>query len=54
MKRLNRQLSSLDKENIELGSRLQMFEKELDILEARNRDLESQYGTLLSERDDLN
>jgi len=54
MKRLNRQISSIDKENIELGSRLQMLEKELDILEARNRDLESQYGTLLSERDDLN
>jgi hypothetical protein len=53
MKRLNRQLSSLDKENRELRSRVETVGRELDIFEARNRHLESQYRTLLSEKDDL-
>ncbi len=53
MERLNRELASVNKESIELKSKLEAVEKELSILESRNVDLKSQYEKALSGRDDL-
>jgi len=54
MERLNSELAASKSENTELRSRLEADEKEFDAMEARSADLESKYGQLLGERDDLN
>jgi len=53
MERLNRELASSNKENIELGSRLQAVERELASLQSRNKDLKAQYEDLLREKGEL-
>jgi predicted nucleic acid-binding Zn-ribbon protein len=54
VEKLNREIASSNKEKEELKSKLAASEKELNILESRNRDLESKYEALLKDKDDLN
>ncbi|MBU1888038.1 MAG: hypothetical protein KKB46_02430, partial [Candidatus Omnitrophica bacterium] len=51
--RLNRELTSVNKENVEIKSKLENVEKEFNILESRNKDLETKYTRLVKEKDDF-
>ncbi|MBU4312591.1 MAG: hypothetical protein KJ706_07730 [Candidatus Omnitrophica bacterium] len=50
---LNREIASVNKENTELKSKLEVVGRELSTLETRSKDLRSRYEALLGERDDL-
>ncbi|MFC1623705.1 hypothetical protein ACFL28_00075 [Candidatus Omnitrophota bacterium] len=51
--KLNRELASSDKKNIELRTKLEVAEKEMDSLQSQNKRLEAQHRELLEENDDL-
>lgn len=53
MDRLNRELASSDKKNIEVSSKLEAVERQTIILESKHRDLEFQYKDVLKEKDEL-
>lgn len=54
MERLNRELASFEKQNVELKSKLETIKKELSVLESNNKDLMSRYEEVLQEKEDLN
>jgi predicted nucleic acid-binding Zn-ribbon protein len=54
VERLNRELASANKESGELKSKLAVAEKELNILESKNKELGSKYEALLKDSDILN
>lgn len=51
--KLNRELASANKENIEIKVKLGNSEKEFNILSSKNEDLEAKYTRFLRERDDF-
>lgn len=53
VERLNRELTSVNKENIEIKARLAAADRELAKLESRNQGLEAKYTRILRERDDF-
>ena len=53
VERLNMELSSVTKENVELNAKLEAVHKEFSSLESRHADLRSQYQGLLDEKDEL-
>ena len=53
MERLNTELSTVTKENVELNAKLDAVQKEFSSLESVHADLRSQYQGLLDERDEL-
>ena len=54
MDRLNREITSLDGENVDLKARLDVVSMELSSLETRNEDLEYKYKKLSKEKEALN
>jgi len=54
MDRLNREITSLDEENVDLKARLDVVSMELSSLETRNEDLEYKYKKLSKEKEALN